>query len=79
MRMNCPHCKDRARIRTTKRPSPVFYESYVECVNTACGWTGKVLVEFARTIVPSRSSNEDVKIPMDPRSREVLLAELTSA
>lgn len=77
--MNCPHCTARTRIRTTKRPSPVFYESYVECSNIECGWTGKVFTEFAQTITPSRSSNDDVNIPMDPRSREILLAELTSA
>lgn len=76
MRFDCPHCKKRMFTRTSKRPSPVFYEAYVQCSNEDCGWSGKLQIEFAKTIVPSRNSNSDVRIPMDSASRQQLLAQL---
>ena len=76
MRINCPHCADRAMTRTSKRPAPVFYEVYAQCINPACGWAGKILVEFATTTAPSRQPNADVRIPMDPRCRKTLLEQL---
>lgn len=78
MRVSCPHCKQRTRIRTSKRPVPVFYEAYVQCSNVECGWTGKVIVEFALTTSPSRMADPGVNIPIDKQSRELLLAQLAT-
>lgn len=41
----------------------------------ACGWSGKLLVEFATTS-PSRAPANDVRIPVDRASRQVLLEQL---
>ena len=78
MRVTCPHCKQPARIRTSKRPVPVFYEAYVQCRNESCGWTGKVIVEFALTTSPSRMADPSVNIPIDKQCRELLLAQLAT-
>lgn len=77
MRITCPHCEERAITRTSKRPSPVFYEVYAQCMNPECGWGGKLLVEFATTTSPSRMPSRDVRIPVEPASRQVLLEQLT--
>jgi C4-type Zn-finger protein len=80
MRLSCPHCDEPAHIRTSKRPSPVFSEVFAWCTNVAhCGWSGRVHVEFARTTVPSRKPNRDVRIPMDPDSRKQLLEQLAES
>lgn len=76
MRIYCPHCRERAMTRTSKRPAPVFYEVYAQCSNPECGWGGKLLVEFATTTSPSRLPNPEVRIPMDPVCRKTLLAQL---
>ncbi|SDG21941.1 Ogr/Delta-like zinc finger [Onishia taeanensis] len=76
MRITCPHCDERAMTRTSKRPSPVFYEVYAQCCNPACGWGGKLLVEFATTTSPSRLPNHNINIPVEPDSRRVLLEQL---
>lgn len=78
MRISCPHCHDRAITRTSKRPSPVFYEVYAQCINTACGWGGKLFVEFALTTSPSRLPCADVRIPVEEASRLVLLEQLNN-
>ncbi len=76
MRITCPHCDERAMTRTSKRPSPVFYEVYAQCTNPCCGWGGKLLVEFATTTTPSRLPAPGVRIPVEPASRRVLLEQL---
>lgn len=62
--------------RTSKRPAPVFYEVYAQCINPHCGWGGKLLVEFVLTTSPSRLPHPEVRIPVEPASRQVLLAQL---
>lgn len=76
MRITCPHCQDRAITRTSKRPAPVFYEVYAQCMNPGCGWAGKLHVEFATTTAPSRRPNPEVSIPLEPTSRRLLLDQL---
>ncbi|WP_416139048.1 ogr/Delta-like zinc finger family protein [Halomonas sp. HK25] len=76
MRIACPHCKDRTITRSSKRPAPVFYEVYAQCINPLCGWAGKIYVEFATTTAPSRSPAPEVSIPVDPASRQRLLDQL---
>ena len=78
MRITCPHCRERAITRTSKRPSPVFYEVYAQCMNERCGWAGKLLVEFATTTTPSKQADDDVRIPVVPAYRQRLLEELNS-
>ncbi len=76
MRITCPHCKDRAITRTSRRPAPVFYEVYAQCVNPLCGWAGKLYVEFATTTAPSRQPDPEVRIPIEAASRRLLLDQL---
>ncbi|MCL7930459.1 ogr/Delta-like zinc finger family protein [Halomonas llamarensis] len=76
MKIYCPHCKEGAITRTSKRPAPVFYEVYAQCISPACGWAGKIYVEFATTTVPSRTPSPAVDIPLEPKSRRELLEQL---
>lgn len=78
-RLNCPHCKHRARIRSSKRPSPAFYEMYIQCRNDYCGWEGKAHLEFAATTTPSHCPDPDVRIPLDPQSRRWLIQQLAES
>ncbi|WP_227369855.1 ogr/Delta-like zinc finger family protein [Halomonas sp. M20] len=76
MRLICPHCGDKTRIRTTKTLSPIYREAYVQCTAPECGWSGKARVEIAETFNPSRQPNPDVRLFVSPEARIALLAQL---
>ncbi|MEJ2419251.1 MAG: ogr/Delta-like zinc finger family protein [Exilibacterium sp.] len=76
MLIKCPFCQSRAITRTSKRPSPVFYEIYSYCGNPECGWAGKLLIEFTLTTRPSLLNDDQVNIPMESHSRQRLLKQL---
>ncbi|MEQ4541164.1 MAG: ogr/Delta-like zinc finger family protein [Billgrantia sp.] len=79
MRITCPHCQSRTFTRSSRRPVPVFVEVYAQCTNPECGWAGKLQVEVVLTTCPSRIPNPEVSIPLDSRSRRVLLEQLQPA
>ena len=78
MKIYCPHCKQGAITRTSKRPVPVFYEVYAMCPSQESGWAGKIYVDFATTTTPSRNPDPAVSIPLEPKSRRDLLEQLTA-
>jgi len=78
VRICCPHCSEPAITRTSRRPSPVFYEIYAQCTNPRCGWGGKIYVEFALTLAPSREPNPDIRIPMEPGRRRAYMDQLAA-
>ncbi|MDH4571126.1 ogr/Delta-like zinc finger family protein [Salinicola acroporae] len=78
MRICCPHCGEASITRTSKRPSPTLYEVYAQCINPACGWGGKIYVEFAKTLTLSRDPNTDIRIPMEPGHRRACMEQLAA-
>lgn len=49
----CPHCRQRAICRTSKRVSDLSRELTYQCTNVECGHTFVALEEIVRTISPS--------------------------
>lgn len=78
MRICCPHCGERLMTRTSRQPSPVLYEAYAQCTNEACGWGGKLYVEFAKTFSLSRTPSPTVSIPMPTALRKQTLDQLAA-
>lgn len=76
MRINCPHCRSRCYTRSSRRPLPVFIESYAQCTNAECGWAGKLQTEAVLTTRPSCLPSPDVSIPIDEKARTALLEQL---
>lgn len=66
-RTRCPHCKSTAAIRTSRELSDISREAYYQCTNHLCGFTWKALVSAVATIVPSRTPNPTVNIPMSDK------------
>lgn len=61
----CPHCKSNARVRTSRRISPLFMDGIVECQNIeACGWRGRYCTEFVATLTQSAAPAPDVNLPV---------------
>ncbi len=65
---SCPHCSSKARISTSKKITPITREIYYQCSNIECGCTWASHLSAVRTIVPSRTPNPAVFIPLSARS-----------
>lgn len=65
MRIKCPHCSGNAKVRTSRSLSPISRELYYQCQNVQCGHTWYSLLSVIRTIVPSRTPNQKVYIPLE--------------
>lgn len=65
MRIKCPHCGSKANIRSSRELSEISRELYYQCENVECGHTWRSLLSMIRTIVPSRTPNPKVFIPLE--------------
>lgn len=70
MRINCPHCGEKARIRTSKEMSLLSREVYFVCTNdpAICGHAWKALLSAVCTTATSRSPNPNVYIPLSEKT-----------
>lgn len=68
--MPCPHCRQRAQVRTVKDLSPTMRWVYFLCTNLVCGHSWVATLEADRTISPSGTPDPNVVLPIMPR-REV--------
>lgn len=61
----CPHCKSNARVRTSRRLSPLFMDGLLECQNVeTCGWRGNYNTEIVATLTQSAMPARDVNLPI---------------
>lgn len=63
MRFTCPHCQSKARIRSSRKITPLSYDYYVQCDNVECGFTFQVMAHIQREISPSSIPNPDIILP----------------
>ncbi|MDR1853462.1 MAG: ogr/Delta-like zinc finger family protein [Azoarcus sp.] len=68
MKINCPHCGQRAKIRTSRDITPLTREAYLQCENPECFHSWKVIVSATATIQPSLHPNPDVFVPNSTRA-----------
>lgn len=71
-RLNCPHCGEFARVRTSQQLTPVYRESLLECQNPECNWRGKLSQEVTHTLSPSARPNPEVRLPDAPRAHRAI-------
>lgn len=76
MRLCCPHCGSRARIRKSETLSPTYREGVLECQDPDCGWRGKLSLAITATFTPSAVPNARIRIPLAPGVGRQLRAEL---
>jgi hypothetical protein len=75
MRIKCPHCGQKAKIRTSRAMSESVVEHHLQCQNIECAHTWVAHTAAVRTIAPSMTPNPKVFIPLSPRSPAVKAAE----
>lgn len=63
MKLNCPHCAQRLKIRTSRPVTRQTSELYYQCENVSCAFTCKALLSIVHTLAPSQSPDPSVFIP----------------
>lgn len=76
LRLDCPHCGAFARIRSSEYLTPIYRQALVECQNADCGWRGTLTLEMTQTLSPSLQPNPEIRLPLAPRLREQLAADV---
>lgn len=69
MIVNCPHCGDKAKVRTSRPLGPLTVQVYFGCVNVACGHTFRAHVEILATISPSACPNLAIAAQLERSAR----------
>ncbi len=62
--INCPHCGERLKVRTSRDASSIVRELYLQCENVQCAFTCKAHLALVNTIAPSMVQKKGVYIPM---------------
>lgn len=66
-RFVCPCCGHVARIRVSRRLSPLYSDGILECQNLLeCGWRGRFGTELLATLTPSALPNSTAGLPLSP-------------
>lgn len=63
LRINCPHCGSKARIRTSKQLSTLVRRSYCQCENLHCGHTFVTHTEVVGSLSPPAKENKGICLP----------------
>lgn len=62
----CPHCKGRAKTRTSRGLSPTLRELICQCDDPECSYSFVVQAEAVRTLSPSGKPDPAINLPQSP-------------
>ncbi|MCI3205849.1 MULTISPECIES: ogr/Delta-like zinc finger family protein [Pandoraea] len=63
MKLTCPHCAQRLKIRTSRKVTRQTSQLYYQCENVECAFTCMALLSIVHTLAPSQSPDPTVFIP----------------
>lgn len=64
MKTNCPHCQSLAKQLRSRQVTPVYREVTYMCKNDECGHIFLAGVEIVRTIMPSKTPDPAIALPV---------------
>jgi hypothetical protein len=77
LRMKCPHCEGKARVRTSREVSSITTELQLQCQGAIeCGHTYVAHLIVSHTVRPSGTPNPKIAIAFSPRTRHAPPAEV---
>ncbi|WP_373747209.1 ogr/Delta-like zinc finger family protein [Neisseria dentiae] len=68
----CPCCGGRCKVAGSRQVTSMLRNSYVQCLNVACGWSGVAATEVIRTISPPSPLYRNAPPPLDAAGVEEL-------
>lgn len=79
MRIECPRCRSKATIRTSKAMSESYRQLYCACTDTECGHTFVMDLTFSHTLSPSALDlPEKVRLDIRGKSQPEMLTLFSS-
>lgn len=63
MMFRCPHCRAKAKIRTSRELSNTLREVFYQCADLECGFCFAVHAEAVRSLSPSAKPDPAVQLP----------------
>ena len=70
-RTMCPHCKQTARIRTSRQISDTCRELVIQCMNLDCGFIGQATMAFDVTLSPPANPDPSINIPISAHAQKL--------
>ncbi len=70
--IECPHCREKARTRSSRAVSPTYKHLNFQCSNIECGHTFAGALEILYTIAPSAIPDPEIHLRMAPPRRQGL-------
>lgn len=65
----CPHCKNDARVRSSRALTPTYRQLYLQCGNVTCGHTFAAELTITHTISPSACPDPTIELRQAPPRR----------
>jgi hypothetical protein len=65
----CPHCKEAARVRSSKQVTPLIRQLYLRCTNDDCGHVFGGDITITHTISPSACPDAEIMLRQVPPRR----------
>lgn len=76
IRLACPHCGGYLRIRSSETVNAVSRTATVHCTSDECGFRGGMVMHMTHTLTPSMTPAPGVRLPLSPRVRDYVLAQV---
>lgn len=64
MFIRCPHCENKATVRTSQQLTKLLRSLICQCTNSMCGHTFNAHLEAVSTISPSATPDQYVYLPI---------------
>lgn len=72
--IECPHCREKASVRTSRAVSPTYKHLNFQCSNLECGHTFAAALEVLYTIAPSATPNPEINLRTAPPRQRLAAA-----
>ncbi|WP_227515681.1 ogr/Delta-like zinc finger family protein [Acinetobacter qingfengensis] len=60
--MNCPHCGEKLKIRSSKRQHILLKQIWLQCTNIKCGYTCAGNIDITHQLSPSAIPNPKITL-----------------
>lgn len=75
--MKCPHCQEKAIIRSSEYLSPLVRKMYYQCKNVTCSFSFVALETVMGTVVPSGCPDPKIHVPLSSRGQFLAKQKIT--
>ena len=79
MFIRCPHCENKATVRTSQQLTKLLRSLICQCSNPLCGHTFNAHLEAVSTLSPSAVPDQDVYLPISAHAKSRISSQRSMA